>query len=525
MGNNPSSSRQSASSPQSPTTHAAASSLTNAPVNNVRREPRRRESIQALANVKATAAPPSASLESATAHPTLRPRPESQGTGRAQSGATPQLKPQDIAALERMGSDQSYLKEVPEQHPSAQAATSPFSRPVDVPAASPRPVTSSSAVDAASSQNDNYHMQAAAYNRPPRLPLPIEEEVHTPGSPIISPTDLHSSITQDDVEGVLPGRAPSVLSSTTADDEDAGDESLETDGVMRPAVPTVIEWLGPGEKVYVTGTFAGWNKKFRLHKNGPSKHKDAFSATINLQPGTHHLKFLVDNDMVLSPELPTAVDFTNILVNYLEVSPDDLPQPQPSDPVDIPGQQAPAKTASEARDQTQAYQSQAVPSSPDGKPSNRTDAAVQGGSTAVETSRPVPVAPAPPKKYHSEIPQFLADLDAEEESSRFTRASTVMNSLPPSPTLPVMLSKSILNGSMPMKDDSSVLNMPNHTVLNHLATSSIKHNVLATSATTRYKRKASSAPWFRSRVVVAWLTSEVQFLTTIMYKPTSDTGE
>ncbi|KAK7531279.1 5'-AMP-activated protein kinase beta subunit, interation domain-containing protein [Phyllosticta citribraziliensis] len=503
MGNNPSSSRQSASSPQSPSTHAAASSLTNAPVNNVRREPRRRESIQALANVKATAAPPSASLESATAHPTLRPRPDSQGTGRAQSGAAPQLKPQDIAALERMGSDQSYLKEAPDHHPSAHTGTSPFSRPVDVPAASPRPGTSSSAVDSAASQNDNYHMQAAAYNRPPRLPLPIEEEVHTPGSPIISPTDLHSSITQDDVEGVLPGRAPSVLSSTTADDEEPGDESLETDGVMRPAVPTVIEWLGPGEKVYVTGTFAGWNKKFRLHRNGPSKHKDAFSATINLQPGTHHLKFLVDNDMVLSPELPTAVDFTNILVNYLEVSPDDLPQPHPSDPVDIPGQQAPAKTASENRDQTQAYPAHTAPSSPDGKPSNQTDAAAQGSAT-VETSRPVPVAPAPPKKYHSEIPQFLADLDAEEESSRFTRASTVMNSLPPSPTLPVMLSKSILNGSMPMKDDSSVLNMPNHTVLNHLATSSIKHNVLATSATTRYKRK---------------------FLTTIMYKPTSDTGE
>jgi hypothetical protein len=55
-----------------------------------------------------------------------------------------------------------------------------------------------------------------------------------------------------------------------------------------------------------------------------------------------------------------------------------------------------------------------------------------------------------------------------------------------------------------MKDDASVLIMPNHTVLNHLATSSIKNKVLATSATTRYKRK---------------------FLTTIMYKPTSETGD
>jgi hypothetical protein len=53
----------------------------------------------------------------------------------------------------------------------------------------------------------------------------------------------------------------------------------------------------------------------------------------------------------------------------------------------------------------------------------------------------------------------------------------------------LFLGKSILNGTTPMKDDSSVLNMPNHTVLNHLATSSIKNGVLATSGTTRYKRK------------------------------------
>jgi len=64
----------------------------------------------------------------------------------------------------------------------------------------------------------------------------------------------------------------------------------------------------------------------------------------------------------------------------------------------------------------------------------------------------------------------------------------------------MFLGKSILNGNMPHKDDASVLLMPNHTVLNHLATSSIKHGVLATSGTTRYKRK---------------------FLTTIMYKPTT----
>jgi hypothetical protein len=55
-----------------------------------------------------------------------------------------------------------------------------------------------------------------------------------------------------------------------------------------------------------------------------------------------------------------------------------------------------------------------------------------------------------------------------------------------------------------MKDDSSLLNNPNHTVLNHLATSSIKNGVLATSVTTRYKRK---------------------YVTTILYKPTGNIGQ
>lgn len=500
MGNNPSSSRQSTSSPQGPP-HATAP-ISNQAVNNVRREPRRRESIQALSNVKATAAPPSASLESATAHSTAaRPlRPNSRG--RAHSVATPTLKPHDISQLERMGSGQSHEKDHREPSPPP-AEPSPLTQPVDVP--QPRATSSSPPGAEPSSQSDTYHMQSANFARPPRLPLPIEEEVHTPGSPIISPADLTTPIDPESIDGVLPRRT-SVLSSTTADEDDAADDSFDTEGGLRPAVPTIIEWLGPGEKVYVTGTFAGWNKKFRLHKSGPSKHKDAFSATIHLQPGTHHLKFLVDNEMQLSPELPTAVDFTNILVNYLEVSPDDIPQeqqPQPTAPVDIPGQPRQEDEKPEMRVPPGVYPPQILPPSPEIQQISQNNPSASG-TPAPATSNPVVVAAAPPKQYHCVIPQYLADLDAEEESSRFARASAALNTTPPPPSLPVMLSKSILNGSTPMKDDSSVLNMPNHTVLNHLATSSIKHNVLATSATTRYKRK---------------------FLTTIMYKPTSDTGE
>jgi hypothetical protein len=111
-----------------------------------------------------------------------------------------------------------------------------------------------------SPQQTEYFVPQPQFARAPRLPLPIEEEVHTPGSPIISPADL--APVDIEVEG-LPRRA-SVLSSTTADDDDLGEEFQGPQNV--PTVPTLIEWEGPGERVYVTGTFVEWSRKFRLHR-------------------------------------------------------------------------------------------------------------------------------------------------------------------------------------------------------------------------------------------------------------------
>ncbi|KAF2744440.1 carbohydrate-binding module family 48 protein [Sporormia fimetaria CBS 119925] len=332
------------------------------------------------------------------------------------------------------------------------------SQPVDVPAPRDDPPPAPPKIDAPFSPSSplpvEYFVPPAQFARPPRLPLPIEEEVHTPGSPIISPEELV------DPDGTLPRRTS--LSSTVADeDEDEGDElSAPQNG---PTVPTLIEWEGRGEKVYVTGTFVNWERKFRLYKNGPSKKKDVLSAIVNITPGTHHLKFLVDGEMTASDKLPTAVDYTNILVNYLEVSLDHLTKP-PADAKDATSQPEPTPL---------------FPAPPK-----------QTGDSA----QPAPTPPL--SKYHSVIPRYLRDLDSDENSSRYQRASAVTNepeALPAPPTLPMFLNKSILNGATPMKDDSSVLNLPNHTVLNHLATSSIKDNILATSATTRYKQKVCSS--------------------------------
>jgi len=172
------------------------------------------------------------------------------------------------------------------------------------------------------------------------------------------------------------------------------------------------------------------------------------SAVVAIPPGTHHVKFLVDGEMRTSPALPTAVDDTGILVNYLEVSSDDLP------PLDR----------------------QPSPHSHGGDPKASSASNRLPGSTKAEAQL----------RYTREIPAYLRDFVENYGGDEDIRG---MDGVPPPPSLPMMLQKVILNTSSQKKDDASVLMIPNHAVLNHLATSSIKNSILAVSATTRYKKK------------------------------------
>ena len=166
--------------------------------------------------------------------------------------------------------------------------------------------------------------------------------------------------------------------------------------------------------------------------------------------------------MQCSKHLPTTVDFGNNLVNYIEVSPDDLPKYVPVDDV---GRGAPIKT-------------------PDDPINKKPEPTSDEKTEASKTPKAKPMLSS--GRYSSKIPQYLLDLDREESSSEYQYAATAIEKLPTPPSLPGFLGNAILNTATPMKDDNSVLTMPNHTVLNHLATRSIKSNVLAVSTTTRY---------------------------------------
>lgn len=488
---------------------------------------RRKESTQGLsqANSKVNTPPTtnliSTSSSASTTTQSTKTHATSSSHTRARSITTPSTKPEDVArgspsTTHQRSTSRSSTLPIPTSLNTSdvRSAQSPSSRPVDVPTPHSAYPTEHDELDSGLAGESPYN-HAPSFVRPPRLPLPIEEEVHTPGSPIISPQDVGAPLDEKDSEGAIPRRS-SVLSSTTADDDEIGDNDAFAGDQSAPTVPTTVEWKGFGDKVYVTGTFVSWERKFKLHRD---RKTGIFSAVLQLKPGTHHVKFLVDDDMMTSIDLPTTVDFTNILVNYIEVvaplpagASESPPAPVPTEPMPIPGK---ADTA-EHKESIASTPPKAIPiRSPAARPSEVSSGTTPASSKPHSLHEPIPVPresrpepipspqarPEPPIKpakqmlprheYTSTIPQFLLDLDnyANPHDEHYQRASRVTNTLPHPPSLPMFLAKSILNGATPQKDDASVLLMPNHTVLNHLATSSIRSGVLATSGTTRYKRK------------------------------------
>jgi hypothetical protein len=178
----------------------------------------------------------------------------------------PSLRPQQAPSANTrgegaMGNSQSQEKQ---EQKKKERDIDTHSSPVQVPTSAQQarnrvpvhqidPVLSPRGVDFVPASNLNY---------PPRLPLPIQEEVYTPGSPIITPDDLSNAL-RDDPETTLPHHA-SLLSHTTLDEDEDVDLLDQVD--KGKTVPTTIEWKQPGNKVYITGTFAGWSKKYRMHR-------------------------------------------------------------------------------------------------------------------------------------------------------------------------------------------------------------------------------------------------------------------
>lgn len=228
-----------------------------------------------------------------------------------------------------------------------------------------------------------------------------------------------------------------------------GSDDMSCISEQRPGtIRTKICYNQGGEKAFITGTFTGWQKMLPM-----DRHPDGtFSVALDLPQGTHRFRFVIDGELKCADDISTATDSSGFLVNYLDVDNDD------SDGLPASGSE------------------ENIPLCREGD-LNKGDQHNDDEVTQYVDEIPVP----PPLEYTNQIPQMFLTLDVAELDIPESQATP--------PHLPPHLDTVILNTNSNEKDDSSVLPAPNHVVLNHLATSSIKHNVLAVASVNRYGKK------------------------------------
>lgn len=265
-----------------------------------------------------------------------------------------------------------------------------------------------------------------------------------------------------------------------------------------------------------------------------SEVKNQWSAWVPLLPGTHHIRFLVDNISTIAEDLPTTVDDNGSLANY----------------VSVPFSAATTPTTSVH--QTPKGQQLVVPPSGTGQ-SFFADAEAQGGQEDGAWTDKVPwqlecaaeeeeqwlnhshshahnqhQIPPPQHPQAPSLPRHLEKLIMNQKppttrtSSKPGGSSTALfggrDTLPVTTASGTNLSATTsagsagprgrntsssardgyiklgdapagINAGLGLADDGSVLPVPNHVVLHHLGTSAIRNGVLAVADTLRYRKK------------------------------------
>lgn len=270
------------------------------------------------------------------------------------------------------------------------------------------------------------------------------------------------------------------------------DLSTLSDGTPTPTTPQTpntlltsvnLMWRGRGKHVYVTGTFADeWQSKIPLRQLRPHT---PFLCTVYLPPGTHRLKFIVDDRWRVSPDLDTATDGDGTLVNYVKI-PNLHDESRNS-----------MMRSNVERDETWKRAMAELKSaqvSPRGEWDELNDELPSSAETTWTKDVPACVELAQEAEEH-----------IIENSDDVSEAETSL--LPRPPQLPRQLEKVILNSGVSKQapinataalvDDNSVLPAPNHAVLNHLATGAIKNGVLAMGTVIRFKNKYVTTVLYR----------------------------
>ncbi|KAL3241318.1 Sip2p [Nakaseomyces bracarensis] len=255
-------------------------------------------------------------------------------------------------------------------------------------------------------------------------------------------------------------------------------------------IPVEIKWEQGGEKVYLTGSFTNWRKMIGLIPvEGEPGH---FRIKLQLPPGTHRFRFIVDNELRFSDHLPTATDQMGNFVNYLEVGvhttdPSVVVSPKKSETKK-------EKPLNRERTSTRPLSARSCIALEIGKePDDFGD-----GYTRYHEELP----PQPKYDYTKEIPAIFVDHTIIEQLTmeKQRKKNNNMTWLTP-PQLPPQLENVILNKigeplSQMNENNVGALPIPNHSVLNHLVTTSIKHNTLCVATNNRYRHKYVSQIYY-----------------------------
>ncbi|SCU95347.1 LADA_0G15104g1_1 [Lachancea dasiensis] len=262
-------------------------------------------------------------------------------------------------------------------------------------------------------------------------------------------------------------------------------------------VPVEITWQQGGSKVYVTGSFTGWRKMIGLLP--VADQPGCFHIKLQLPSGTHRFRFIVDNELRFSDFMPTATDQMGNLVNYLEIatpyeSEEHLQQQQETLTVDNEShmlqQQVPQPSHKKQFSEPLSARSKLALQIEE-EPDDMGD-----GYSRFHGAKEA----KPDLSYTTDIPAVFTDASVMEQyyltlDQQQTNQQSMAWLTPPQ--LPPHLENVILNnysvsseqGDSGSENNSGSLPIPNHVVLNHLATSSIKHNTLCVASIVRYKRK------------------------------------
>lgn len=289
-------------------------------------------------------------------------------------------------------------------------------------------------------------------------------------------------------------------------------------------VPVEIKWVNSTReniaKVAIIGSFSNWRDVIKLKPS--NSRPNEYSTTVKLTLGVHKLLFIVNNEYRVLEQLPTATDQEGIFFNWFEVlDPHRLFNHSSSQHTDTAPYNANIIQVAGQLDtlliqkKLNSYLMKESKLEKSSHLEHVEDAGYQPYHME-ELLSFVIEPPIPNEHYSSEIPTMFVNYD-------YFKSKSADYELPEPPQLPAHLNNVLLNkmlsnqqlnhahnfpqvGGDPgmhkrpalRRADSSYyasnkqayhLLIPNHVILNHLMTTSIRNDVLTVACITRYSGK------------------------------------